>query len=553
MQRSPGVLTYEERTADMNNIKTTVHSVTYDLLRSLGLTTVFGNPGSTEQTFLQDFPDDFHYVLALQEASAIAMADGFAQATGRPALVNLHSCAGLGNSMGNLIAVNKGHTPLIITAGQQHREMLVGDPYLSSPDATMMPRPWVKWSYEPARAEAVPEAFMRAYAMALQPPAGPVFLSIPLDDWNQPLDGPAVRRSVSSSYAPDPERLRHFAGRISDSQHPALVFGPDVDRAGGWQDAVALAEKLNAAVYGAPLADRTSFPEDHPLYQGPLGMSLKSVSERLAGHDLVVVIGAEVFRYYPWVSGDVLPAGTDLLQITQDPAVAGAARVGDSLLGNTRQAIRQLVELVAAGGARTAPPPLEWPRKLPATPSSPLTPEEVYAALSRVRPPHAVIVNESTSTMGQHMQWLPTTEPQSFYGTPSGGIGWALPATIGIAMGLKAQQVKRPVIALIGDGSFQYSIQALWTAAQHQLPIVFVAMRNGEYSILKSFAELEHTPGVPGLDLPGLDIAGVARGFGCRSVEVTTTEQLESEFTAALGTAGPTVIVVHTKPEKTAL
>lgn len=537
----------------MNNIKTTVHSVTYDLLRSLGLTTVFGNPGSTEQTFLQDFPDDFTYVLALQEASAIAMADGFAQATGRPTLVNLHSCAGLGNSMGNLIAANKGHTPLIITAGQQHREMLIGDPYLSSPDATMMPRPWVKWSYEPARAEAVPDAFMRAYAMALQPPAGPVFLSIPLDDWNQPLDGPVVRRSVSSSYAPDPERLRHFADRISASQQPALVFGPDVDRAGGWQDAVALAEKLNAAVYGAPLADRTSFPEDHPLYQGPLGMSLKSISERLAGHDLAVVIGTEVFRYYPWVPGDILPAGTDLLQITQDPGVAGAARVGDSLLGNPTQAIQQLIELVADGSARTAPAPLAWPRKLPATPSSPLTPDEVYAALSRVRPPHAIIVNESTSTMGQHAQWLPTTETQSFYGTASGGIGWAVPATVGIALGLQAQKVKRPVVGLIGDGSFQYSIQSLWTAAQHKLPIVFVAMRNGEYSILKSFAELEHTPGVPGLDLPGLDIATIARGFGCHSVEVATTEQLETEFTAALRTAGPTVIVVSTKPQKTEL
>ncbi|MEV0458314.1 benzoylformate decarboxylase [Catellatospora methionotrophica] len=537
----------------MNNIKTTVHSVTYDLLRSLGLTTVFGNPGSTEQTFLQDFPDDFHYVLALQEASAIAMADGFAQATERPALVNLHSCAGLGNSMGNLIAAYKGHTPLIVTAGQQHREMLVGDPYLASPDATMMPRPWVKWAYEPARAEAVPEAFMRAYAMALQPPAGPVFLSIPLDDWNHPMDGPAIRRSVSSSFAPDPERLRHFADRISASQHPALVFGPDVDRAGGWQDAVALAEKLNAAVYGAPLADRTSFPEDHPLYQGPLGMSLQSVSERLEGHDLVVVIGTEVFRYYPWVPGDILPAGTDLLHITQDPGAAGAARVGDSLLGNPQQAIRQLTELVAVGSARTAPPPLVWPRELPATPSSPLTPDEVYAALSRVRPPHAVIVNESTSTMGQHAQWLPTTEPRSFYGTASGGIGWAVPATVGIAMGLRAREVKRPVVGLVGDGSFQYSIQALWTAAQHRLSVVYVAMRNGEYSILKSFAELEHTPGVPGLDLPGLDIVSVARGFGCRGVEVTTTEQLEAEFTAALGADGPTVIVVTTTPQKTAL
>ena len=533
--------------------KTTVRNVTYDLLRSLGLTTVFGNPGSTEETFLQDFPDDFTYVLALQEASAIAIADGFAQATRRPALVNLHSCAGLGNSLGNLVAAYKGHTPLIITAGQQHREMVIGDPYLSSPDATMMPRPWVKWSYEPYRAEDVPEAFMRAYTMALQPPAGPVFLSIPLDDWNHPLDGPAIRRSVSTAYAPDPERLRHFAERITASHLPALIFGSDVDRAAGWQAAVALAEKLKAAVYSSPLPDRASFPEEHPLYQGPVGMSLKTINERLAGHDLVVVIGAEVFRYYPYVAGDILPAGTDLLHITDDPSVAGAARVGDSLLGDVKLSIEGLVKIVGDGNARQQPQPMPRPRKLPATPSSPLTPEDVYAALSRVRPPHAVFVDESTSTMGQHAEWLPAVEPESFYATASGGIGWAAPAAVGVALGLRANGVKRPVICLIGDGSFQYSIQSLWTAAQHKLPIVYVAMRNGEYSILKSFAELEQTPGVPGLDLPGLDIASLARGFGCGAVQVETTDQLEKEFVAALDSDGPTVIVVMTRPARTTL
>src|SRR6478609_2494563 len=157
----------------------TVHDVTYDLLRTLGLTTVFGNPGSTEQTFLQDFPEDFTYVLALQEASALAMADGFAQSTGKPALVNLHTAAGLGNAMGNLVAAYRANTPLIVTAGQQAREMVLCEPYLSNRQETLMPLPWVKWAYQPARAEDVPAAFMRAYAVALQPPAGPVFLSIP--------------------------------------------------------------------------------------------------------------------------------------------------------------------------------------------------------------------------------------------------------------------------------------------------------------------------------------------------------------------------------------
>ena len=176
--------------------KKTVHDVTYDLLRALGLTTVFGNPGSTEQTFLKNFPEDFPYVLGLQEASVLAMADGFAQCTGKPALVNVHTAAGMGNAMGNLVAAYKGNTPLIVTAGQQTREMVLCEPYLSNPDETVFPRPWVKWAYQPARAEDVPAAFMRAYTIALQPPAGPVYLSIPLDDWEKPALGPAVIRTV---------------------------------------------------------------------------------------------------------------------------------------------------------------------------------------------------------------------------------------------------------------------------------------------------------------------------------------------------------------------
>ncbi|WP_406110129.1 benzoylformate decarboxylase [Streptomyces sp. NBC_01003] len=533
--------------------QSTVRSVTYDLLRALKLTTVFGNPGSTEQPFLQDFPDDFTYVLALQEASVVAMADTFAQVTGRPALVNVHSSAGLGNAVGNLVAAYHGNTPLIITSGQQHRDLLIGEPYLGNREAITLPRPWVKWSYEPARAEDVPEAFMRAYAEALQPPAGPVYLSIPMGDWKEPLSDFTRVRTVSDRVAPSTERLRAFADRISASSRPALVFGPEVDRSGGWDAAVSLAEKLRAAVYGAPLLDRASFPEDHPLFGGPLGMSVKTISDRLTGHDLVVVIGAEVFRYYPYVPGDYLPDGTELLQITGNPGVAAAARVGDSLLGDPAIAIELLLDMVAEGSTRTAPESMARPRELPQEPNSPLTPPEVYATLSRVRPPDAVIVNESTSTMAQQIEWLPTTRTGSFFATASGGIGWGTPAAVGVALGDRDRGVQRPVVGLIGDGSFQYSVQAIWTAAQHNLPIVYVVMRNQEYSILKSFAVLEETPGVPGLDLPGLDIVSVARGFGCRAVDVETTQDLEREFKAALAADTTTVIVVPTQPQKAML
>ena len=200
--------------------KKSVHEVTYDLLRTLGLTTVFGNPGSTEQTFLSEFPDDFTYVLGLQEASVVAMADGFAQSTGKPALVNVHTAAGMGNAMGNIVAASKGNTPLIVTAGQQTREMVLCEPYLTNKDETVFPQPWVKWAYEPKRAEDVPAAFMRAYTIAVQPPAGPVFLSIPLDDWEKPALGPAVIRTVSHRVA------RMLTGCTASPSESTVRSGP---------------------------------------------------------------------------------------------------------------------------------------------------------------------------------------------------------------------------------------------------------------------------------------------------------------------------------------
>ncbi len=294
----------------------TVHDATYDLLRKLGLTTVFGNPGSTEQPFLKNFPSDFQYVLALQEASAVAMADGFAQATGRPVLVNLHTSAGTGNGMGNIMTAFQNKTPLIITAGQQTREMIICDPLLTNRDETMLPRPYVKWAYEPKRAEDVPRAFMRAYALALQPPAGPVYVSIPLDDWDKTALGIADVRTVSSRVGPDPERLKEFAQRISAAKKPVLIYGAEVEKAGGWEVGVALAEKLRAPVFRAPAAERACFPETHPLFQGELVSAMGPLSQRLEGFDLIVVVGAPVFRYYPYVPGPVIPQGSTLLQVT---------------------------------------------------------------------------------------------------------------------------------------------------------------------------------------------------------------------------------------------
>lgn len=533
----------------------TVRSVTYDLLRELGLTTFFGNPGSTEETFLKDFPADFTYHLALQEASAIAIADGYAQATGKPAIVNVHTAAGLGNAMGNLITAALNKTPLIVTAGQQTREMLLMEPWLTNVDATQLPRPWVKWAYEPARPEDVPAAFMRAYATATQAPAGPVFLSLPLDDWDKPLEGRAVVRSVSQRIAPDPDRLKEFADILSGATSPALIFGAAIDRGAGWPDAIALAEALDATVFAAPASERCPFPEDHPLYAGGLPFAIGPLCAKLKGHDVALVIGAPVFRYYPYVAGEYLPEGLRLLHISDDPAETARAPVGDSLVGDAVLATRGLAGLVTPHGTgsrvreklahRMAPHPAS---DAPATTGEVPTAAEVFAALAQVRLPHTVLVEESPSNLADlHTHW-PITEPATFFTFASGGLGWNLPASVGIALGERDTGRNRPVLLIIGDGSFQYSLQALWTAAQSGLPLVILALRNGEYGILKSFAVLEQTPGVPGLDIPGLDLVSLAKGFGCAAERISDLGVLKQRVAAAFNATGPTVFEVPINP-----
>jgi len=531
----------------MSDKKTlTVYDATYNLLRKLGLTTMFGNPGSTEQPFLKNFPPDFEYVLGLQEATAVAMADGFAQATGKPALLNLHTSGGTGNGMGNIMTAYLNKTPLIITAGQQTREMLLCEPMLANRDETTLPRPWVKWAYQPARAQDVPGAIMRAYTIALQPPAGPVYVSIPLDDWDQPALGEAVIRTATSRCAPDPERLAHFAERIQKSKNPVLLYGPEIERAGGWDAGIKFAERLRAPVYMTPLSEKASFPQTHPQFRGMAPIAIGPLSKKLRGHDLIIVVGAQVFRYYPYVAGEYLPEGAELLQITCDPYDAGAAIVGDSLLADARLALEALNDAIPEVKSRPVPaaaPHIE--QKLPTPPNSPLTALEAFAALSELRPSNAILVNETASNFADLAQCWPITEPGTYYTFASGILGWGEPAAVGVAIAQKKLGTGRPVIAAIGDGSLQYSVQSLYTAAQQKLKLVYIVPCNDEYAILKEFAILEKTPNVPALDLPGLDIVATARAFGCIGVAANTKEEIKEAFKAALTADGPTVIAIR--------
>src|SRR3954468_2946195 len=304
---------------------TTVLESVYELLRSRGMTTIFGNPGSTELPFLADFPSDFTYVLGLQETVAVGMADGFAQAGGLPALVNLHTAPGVGNGMGAIFNAQANKTPLVVTAGQQVRALMTLQANLTNRDAARMPHPLVKWSYEVPRAQDVPHAIARATHLAALPPAGPVFVSIPMDDWDAEVDegatAHALDRTVGGRAQADPAAVRELAAALAGASNPVFVAGPDIDTSGGWDAAIALAERAKLPVWAipAPGGGRLGFPEGHPHFRGVLPPAIGPLSQTLEEHDFVLVAGSSVFPYYPYIPGPPLPEGAELVQVTSDP------------------------------------------------------------------------------------------------------------------------------------------------------------------------------------------------------------------------------------------
>lgn len=520
----------------------TVRDAMFDQMRQLGLTTLFGNPGSTEETFLARFPDDVDYVLGLQEASVVAMADGYAQATGHPALVNLHTGAGTGNAMTSILTAYQNRSPLIITAGNQTRAMLLSEPWLTNVEPTALPKPWVKWAYQPDRPSDAPAALQRAYLTASQPPAGPVYLSFPLDDWNEPAGEPVPPRTVTERFGPEPSRIAHLADALRAAARSALVVGAGVDRADAWNETIVLAEGLGADVFAPAASERVAFPESHPQHRGTLPFAIGPLSDRLRGYDVVVVIGAPVFRYYPYIPGDYLPAGTTLFQVTDDPGEAARAVAGHSILADAGLAVSALVEtLDLSDGVPTTPDTTTAP--LPSM-GLPLTAEALFAVLDDERRPGTVLVEESPSNLAVLRRRWKVNEPRSFFTFASGALGWGLPASVGLALGERATGRNRPVLAIVGDGSAHYSIQSLWTAACRELPLVVVVPDNHEYAILKAFAVVEKTPAVPGLDLPGIDITRIAEGYGCRAVRAESERDLRDALRDARGNHGPTVITV---------
>jgi benzoylformate decarboxylase len=515
----------------------TVREVTFGLLRTLGMRRIFGNPGSTELAFLREFPDDFQYVLGLQESVALGMADGYAQATRSAALVNLHSAVGVGHAMGNIFTAYRNRTPLVITAGQQARTLLQLDPFLFSERATELPQPYVKWSVEPARAADVPRALRRAWHVAMQPPCGPVFVSIPSDDWDEPAEELEPHTVVVAQRA-DSGALAALARQLANSKRPVFVVGAAVDRDRAWQELVALAELHGALVWASPLIGRASFPEDHRLFAGFLPAFREEIHKRLAGHDLLLAIGAPLFTYHAPGTGPYVPQGLQVQQLTDDPGMAAAALTGESILGGIRASLGELLAFGRNTGAGAQSGRKAAPR-LPL--SDPLSDRLLLQTLAQLRTPDSIIVEEAPSTREPMHDYLPILKPETFYTCSSGGLGHGLPAAVGVALARPGERV----IALLGDGSAMYSIQGLWSAAQLRLPITFIIVNNGRYEALRQFGTRLGNSRPVGVELPEIDFVELARAQGCQASRVDSAAQLGPALRAALGASGPVLVDVR--------
>lgn len=513
----------------------TVREATYRLMRSFGIDTIFGNPGSTELPLFRDYPEDFRYILGLQESVVMGMADGYAQATRNAAFVNLHASAGVGHSLGNVFTAFKNYTPMIVTAGQQARAIVPFEPYLYSQQATEFPRPFVKWSIEPARPQDVPLAIARAYYIAMQRPRGPVFVSVPVDDWDQLCD-PVEARTIGTAMRGDPAVLKDIADALTSARRPAIVVGAGIARDDAWHETIALAERHNAAVWVSPMSARASFPEDHALFAGFLVANQQNIVADLADNDVIVILGGPMSLYHVESTGPHVPPGARVFQIVEDPSMASWSPAGTATVADMKSAIGELLDL-SQPTERAAPPPRAH---APALDGKIFTDRYLLQQIAKLRPAGSVIVEEAPSSRGPMHDYLPIVDEDSFYTCASGGLGHGLPAAIGVALGRPNDKI----IAVLGDGSSMYAIQGLWTAAQQGLPISFIIINNRRYEALIGFGRHFGLQKTVGTSLPEIGFTAIAEGQGLSARRVDKAEDLDAALAASFADPRPNLLEV---------
>lgn len=512
----------------------TVREATFKLLRDLGVTTIFGNPGSTELPMFRQFPDDFRYILGLQESVVVGMADGFAQATRLPAFVNLHSSAGTGHALGNIFTAYRNQTPLVVTAGQQARSILPFEPFLFADRATEFPRPFVKWACEPARGADVPLAIARAFYEARTSPCGPTFVSVPVDDWDVECDWVAVR-DIRTTNPGDPAAIQSLAGSLAAARSPAFVLGAGCSRDGAWNEFVDLAEKTGARVFSAVYANRNVFPEDHPLFCGFLPPFREQLVTELQNYDLIIAFGGPLNVYHVEGAGPHLPADAECWVVGDNPQVLAWAPQGTAVLGNCRSIAQQLSDRVAPHRPRmpaARPAPAE-------TDGTTFNDKLVMERLASWLPAGAVIVEEAPTSKGALQDQVRFNQPDSYFTNASGGLGHSLPAAVGISLA-------RPdvhVVAVIGDGSAMYGIQALHAARQLNSRLTVLVINNARYEALRMFGRVFGMDQVVGTDLQDLDFVALAKGHGVMDAwEVKSVSELDQAFEVSFANDGPSLI-----------
>ena len=506
----------------------TVRDAVFEVLRRRGLTTIFGNPGSTEIAFLTGLPDDLGFVLALHEGSVAGMATGWAIGRGEPAFVLLHTTAGLGNAVGALATARVNKAPLVVLVGQQDRRHLAFEPFLAGRLQGLAGDYPVSVEV-PVLADEVPGAIDRAWHRAALE-RGPAIVIVPMDDWGRPAhereDASPAR--ILEARGVDERALGELAALVDGAGSPALVVGADSDDPDTWRALVRLAERLACPVWQESFGARAGFPQDHPLFAGHLPGDRGGVRRTLAPHDVVLVVGAPVFRQYGgYPGGRLVEEGTRVALVTDDPDEAERSPAELVAVAAPAPACAALAERVAARPAYTGEPLLARPD--PPAPGHPLRSGHVLAALAERLPGDAILVEEAPSDRPELHARIPARQPLGFLSAAMGGLGFGLPATIGLRMALP----ERPVVAVLGDGSSLYAIQGLWSAAHYGVGALFVILNNGGYAVMDRLAEQHGGEGPwPGFTV---DLTALAGAFGCRARRIDAWDDLVTILDEVMG------------------
>lgn len=519
----------------------------FEVLRDEGVDRVFGNPGTTELPFV-DALGELPYVLAPHEGPVVAMADGYARATRRPAFVSLHVAAGLANGLIGMLNALRSRTPLVVTAGQQDSRHLAQDPMLTG-NLVGLATPAAKWATEVHRAADLPLLLRRAFRAAMTPPQGPVFVGVPMDLLGEAYPGPVPARSrVVGPAGADPAAAVPL---LAGAERPAIVAGDGVGRSAGVPALVEVATTLGATVYHAPMHDRLNFPMDHPLHAGMLAPDNRSIRRALDQHDVVLLAGLSGFAPHHYSPEAAVGPGTRLVQVDDDPAQLGRvypAEVG--LVGDVAATLAALAAaLAAAVGDRRPSGPGRSAAAVPAPDGVPLDPAIAAATLADALPPRAVLVEEAITVGLLLRERLRLSEPDSFQHTVGGGLGWG----IGAAVGISLARPDRPVLAALGDGCALFGVHGLWTAAREQRPVTFVVFANGEYRTLKQTLTRvrDGAPGsFPGMDLrrPGVAWPELSAALGVPGVRVTGADELATVLAGRADADGPLLVEVPVAP-----